>query len=80
MGEELVRNFSGKRAYVQGSFCGSRTLRISVYTLQERIGEIRSAAMSKKIALAVLGGVAAAGAGYTASHQTTTYSGYATNG
>jgi hypothetical protein len=30
MGEELVRNFSGKRAYVQGSFCGSRTLRISV--------------------------------------------------
>ena len=51
-----------------------------VYTLQERVGEIRSAATRKKIALAVLGGVAAAGAGYAASHQTTTYSGYATNG
>lgn len=51
-----------------------------VYTLEERVGEIRRAAMRKKIALAVLGGVAAAGAGYAASHQTTTYSGYATNG
>jgi hypothetical protein len=51
-----------------------------VYTLQERVGEIRSAATRKKIALAVLCGVAAAGAGYAASHQTTTYSGYATNG
>ena len=51
-----------------------------VYTLQERVGEIRSAATRKKIALAVLGGVAAAGAGYAASHQTTTYSGFATNG
>jgi hypothetical protein len=60
-------------AYLDGHDC-------HVYTLQERIGEIRSAATRKKIALAVLGGVAAAGAGYAASHQTTTYSGYATNG
>jgi hypothetical protein len=51
-----------------------------VYTLQERVGEIRSAAKRKQIALAVVGVVAAAGAGYAASHQTTTYSGYATNG
>ncbi len=51
-----------------------------VYTLEERVGEIRSAAKRKQIALAVLGGIAAAGAGYAASHQTTTYSGYATNG
>jgi hypothetical protein len=60
-------------AYLDGHDC-------HVYTLQERVGEIRSAATRKKIALAVLGGVAAAGAGYAASHQTTTYSGYATNG
>jgi len=51
-----------------------------VYTLQERVGEIRSAAKRKQIALAVVGVMAAAGAGYAASHQTTTYSGYATNG
>jgi hypothetical protein len=47
-----------------------------VYTLQERISEIKSAAMRKKVALAVLGGIAAAGAGYAAAHQTTTYTGY----
>jgi hypothetical protein len=41
---------------------------------------IRSAAKRKQIALAVLGVVAAGAAGYGASHQTTTYSGYATNG
>lgn len=51
-----------------------------VYTLEERVGEIRSAARRKQIALAVLGGVAAGAAAYGASHQTTTYSGYATNG
>ncbi len=51
-----------------------------VYTLQERVGEIRSAAKRKQITLAVLGGLAAGAAAYGASHQTTTYSGYATNG
>jgi hypothetical protein len=51
-----------------------------VYTLEERVGEIRSAARRKKIALAVVGGLAAGAAAYGASHQTTTYSGYATNG
>ena len=51
-----------------------------VYTFEERVGEIRSAAKKKQIALAVVGVMAAAGAGYAASHQTTTYSGYATNG
>ncbi len=47
-----------------------------VYTLEERISEIKSAAKRKQIALAVLGGVAAAGAAYGASHQTTTYTSY----
>jgi hypothetical protein len=47
-----------------------------VYTLEERVGEIRSAARRKQIALIVVGGVTAAAAGYAASHQTTTYSSY----
>jgi hypothetical protein len=47
-----------------------------VYTPEERISEIKNAAIRKKIALAVLAGVAAAGAGYAASHQTTTYTSY----
>jgi hypothetical protein len=47
-----------------------------VYTLEERIGEIRSKAKRKQIALAIVGGLAAGAAGYGASHQTTTYSGY----
>jgi len=45
-----------------------------IYTLQERVSEIHKAAVQKQVALAILGGVAAAGAGYAASHQTTTYS------
>ena len=47
-----------------------------VYTLEERVGEIRSAAKRKKIALAVIGGLAAGAAAYGASHQTVTYSSY----
>jgi hypothetical protein len=47
-----------------------------VYTLQERVGEIRSAAKRKQITLAVLGGLAAGAAAYGASHQTTTYNSY----
>lgn len=47
-----------------------------VYTLEERIAEIKSTAKRKQIALAVLGGVAVAGAAYGASHQTTTYTSY----
>jgi len=47
-----------------------------VYTLEERIAEIRRAAKRKQIALAVLGAVVAAGEGYVASHQTTTYTTY----
>jgi hypothetical protein len=49
-----------------------------VYTLEERVGEIRSAAKRKQIALAIVGGLAAGAAAYNASHQTTTYSGYGT--
>lgn len=51
-----------------------------VYTLEERIGEIRSSAKRKQIALAVLGGIAAAGAGYAASHQTATVTSYGSIG
>lgn len=51
-----------------------------VYTLEERVGEIRSAAKRKQIALAVLGGIAAAGAGYAASHQTATVNTYGSVG
>jgi len=51
-----------------------------VYTYEERVAEIRSAAKKKQIALAIAGGLAAGAAAYGASHQTTTYSGYATNG
>jgi hypothetical protein len=44
-----------------------------VYTMEERVQEIRRAATRKKIALAVVGGLAAGAAGYAASHQTATY-------
>jgi len=47
-----------------------------VYTLDERVGEIRSSAKRKQIALAIAGGLAAGAAAYGASHQTTTYSSY----
>lgn len=47
-----------------------------VYTLEERVSEIRRAARHRQIALAIAGGLAAASAGYAASHQTTTYSGF----
>jgi hypothetical protein len=51
-----------------------------VYTLEERVGEIRSSAKRKQIALAVLGGIAAAGAGYAASHQSATVTSYGSVG
>jgi hypothetical protein len=51
-----------------------------VYTLEERVGEIRSAAKRKQIALAVVGGLAAGAAAYGASHQTATYSSYSVVG
>ena len=44
-----------------------------VYTMEERVQEIRRAATRKKIALAIAGGLAAGAAGYAASHQTATY-------
>ena len=59
----------GIHAYLDASEC-------HVYTLEERVGEIRSAAKRKQITLAVLGGLAAGAAAYGASHQTTTYTGY----
>jgi hypothetical protein len=49
-----------------------------VYTLEERISEIRTAKKRKQIALAVAGGLAAGASAYAASHSTTTYSGYGT--
>jgi hypothetical protein len=47
-----------------------------VFSLEERVSQIRKSARNKQIALAIAGGLAAAGAGYAASHQTTTYSSY----
>jgi hypothetical protein len=59
----------GVRAYVDGREC-------HVYTLEERVGEIRRQMRRKQIALAIAGGLAAGAAGYAASHSTATYSGY----
>lgn len=47
-----------------------------VYTLEERVGEIRRSARRRQIALAIAGGLAAGASAYAASHQTTTYSSY----
>lgn len=47
-----------------------------IYTLEQRVSEIRRKKRQKQIALAIAGGLAAAGAGYAASHSTTTYSSY----
>lgn len=59
----------GVHAYIDGREC-------HVYTLEERVGEIRRVMRRKQIALAIAGGLAAGAAGYAASHSTTTYSGY----
>jgi hypothetical protein len=59
----------GVRAFLDGREC-------HVYTLEERVGEIRRQKRRKQIALAIAGGLAAGAAGYAASHSTTTYSGY----
>lgn len=59
----------GVRAYIDGREC-------HVYTLEERVGEIRHQMRRRQIALAIAGGLAAGAAGYAASHSTTTYSGY----
>jgi hypothetical protein len=45
-----------------------------IYTLEERVSEIRRTAKRKQVALAIAGGLAAGAAAYGASHQTTTYS------
>ena len=51
---------------------------IQIYTFDERIAEIRAEKQGKQIALAIIGGLAAAGAAYGASRQTyrSNYSGY----
>jgi uncharacterized protein YceK len=47
-----------------------------IYTLEERVGEIRRQKRRKQIALAIAGGLAAGASVYAASHSTTTYTGY----
>jgi hypothetical protein len=64
---------AGIRAFFDGREC-------HVYSLEERIGEIRRTARRKQIALAIVGGLAAGAAGYAAAHSTTTYSGYGYDG
>jgi hypothetical protein len=69
-GQPLDFDPQGVRAFVDdGREC-------HVYTLEERVAEIRRQKLRKQIALAIAGGLAAGAAGYAASHQTTTYSGY----
>lgn len=45
-----------------------------IYSLEERVAEIRRVAKRKQVALAIAGGLAAGAAAYGVSHQTTTYS------
>ena len=45
-----------------------------IYTLEERVAEIRTDARNRQIALAIIGGIAAGAAAYNASHTQTTYS------
>jgi hypothetical protein len=47
-----------------------------VYTLEERVAEIRRQKIRKQVALAIVGGLAAGASAYAASHTTTTYTGY----
>jgi hypothetical protein len=47
-----------------------------VYSLEERVTEIRRNARNQQIALAIAGGLAAGAAAYGASHQTTTFNSY----
>jgi hypothetical protein len=59
-------NPDGLTATVDNQIC-------RVYSMEERVAEIRRSAKHKQIALAIAGGLAAAGAGYAASRQTTTF-------
>ncbi|MGJ7511822.1 hypothetical protein [Variovorax sp. GT1P44] len=54
---------------------------IPIYTYVERTSEIQSAKRSEQIALAIVGGLAAGAAAYSASHRTyqSSYSGFAGN-
>jgi len=57
-----------------------RGAQVGLYTFEERTAEIRSNKMKAQILMAVVGGVAAASAAHSASHQTTTYNAYGRNG
>jgi hypothetical protein len=54
---------------------------VPVYTYNEKLAQIESEKRGKQVALAILGGLAAGAAAYSASHQTYTsnYSGHAWN-
>ncbi len=56
-------------AYLDGQAC-------HLYSYEERVGQIRSSARKRKVALAIAGGLAAGAAAYSASHQTVNYSSY----
>ena len=57
------------QAFLDGKVC-------TVYTLEQRVSEIRSAKRNKQIALAIVGGLAAGAAAYSASHTSVNYSNY----
>jgi hypothetical protein len=60
---------AGVRAFLDNKEC-------HVYTLEQRVSEIHRKKVEKQVALAILGGVAAGAAAYSASHSTTTYGSY----
>jgi hypothetical protein len=60
---------AGVRAFLDNKEC-------HVYTLEQRVGEIKRKKRQKQIALAIAGALAAGAAAYGASHSTTTYTSY----
>jgi hypothetical protein len=68
-GQPLDFDPLGVHAFLDGREC-------RVYSLEERVAEIRGQKRRKQIALAIAGGLAAGASAYAASHTTTTYNGY----
>ncbi len=68
-GHAIDFNPENIRAYVDGREC-------HVYTLEQRISEIKRHKIEKQIALAIVGGLAAGASAYAASHTTTNYSSF----
>jgi hypothetical protein len=68
-GHSIDFNPESVRAYLDERQC-------HVYTLEQRVSEIKRHKIEKQVALAIVGGLAAGASAYAASHTTTNYSGY----